>query len=113
MDLRKSLQSFKYAFRGLRFVFQENNSKVHLVASFMAVLTGFVMKINLGEWLWIILAITLVWIAETINTAIEKLTDLVHPSYHPLAGKVKDISAASVFMASLFAVVVALLVFMC
>jgi hypothetical protein len=53
----------------------------------------------------------LVWAAETFNTALEKLVDLVSPEYHPLAGKVKDIAAGAVLIVSLMSVVVGGIIF--
>ncbi|MES2629968.1 MAG: diacylglycerol kinase family protein [Bacteroidota bacterium] len=48
---------------------------------------------------------------ELINTALEKLTDLVQPDFHPLAGQIKDVAAAAVLVASISAVVCASIVF--
>jgi diacylglycerol kinase (ATP) len=53
----------------------------------------------------------LIRIAETLNTAVERLTDLVSPEYHPLAGKVKDVAAGAVLVAMLAAVSIGLVVF--
>jgi diacylglycerol kinase (ATP) len=57
------------------------------------------------------LAVGTVWTAELANTAIEALTDLVSPEYHPLAGKAKDVAAGAVLMAAVAALVVGLLIF--
>ena len=52
-----------------------------------------------------------VWSAELVNTAIEALTDLASPAWHPLAGKAKDVAAGAVLLAALGALVVGALVF--
>jgi diacylglycerol kinase len=52
-----------------------------------------------------------VWLAEALNTAIERLTDLVSPEFRPLAGEVKDLAAAAVLLSALGAVAVACAVF--
>ena len=52
-----------------------------------------------------------VWAAELVNTAIEALTDLASPAYHPLAGKAKDVAAGAVLLAALGALMVGVLVF--
>mgnify|MGYP006267369755 FL=1 len=59
----------------------------------------------------IILVIGLVWMAEALNTALEFLTDLVSPEYHPLAGKAKDVAAAGVLLAALTALITGVLIF--
>lgn len=55
-------------------------------------------------------AIALVWMAEAVNTAIEFIVDLISPAIHPLAKKAKDVAAAAVLLASITAIIIALLV---
>lgn len=50
-------------------------------------------------------------VAEGLNSALERLTDLVSPGYHPLAGKAKDIAAGAVLIALLGAVSIGLAIF--
>lgn len=92
-------------------VISENNARIHLLASIVVILTGIYVELSAQEWLWIALAIALVWILEAINTAIEALVDLASPDFHPLAGKAKDIAAAAVLIASIFAVIVGIIIF--
>lgn len=58
-----------------------------------------------------VVAISLVLIAEILNTAIEFLVNLVSPQYNEMAGKVKDIAAGAVLFAALMAVVIGTIVF--
>ena len=73
---------------------------------------GWYFQITRQEWLALVLAMTLVLALEAVNTAIEYLTDLVSPEYHPLAGKAKDVAAAAVLIAAIGAVVVGAIVFL-
>jgi len=57
------------------------------------------------EFILLAFAVTLVLFAEMINTALEVFVDLVSPEYHPLAGRVKDVAAGAVLIASIGAVV--------
>jgi len=68
---------------------------------------------GIERWEWAILTgcITLVIAAEALNTAIEFLTDLASPEYHPLAGKAKDTAAAAVLFCAIGAVVIGIIVF--
>jgi diacylglycerol kinase len=54
----------------------------------------------------------MVYIAEVFNTAIEKLVDLLSPQYNPKAGLIKDIAAGGVLVASIFAVITGLILFL-
>ena len=38
---------------------------------------------------------------EAINTAIERMADVAHPDEHPEVGKLKDLAAAAVLLASI------------
>ena len=48
----------------------------------------------------------LILMVELINTAFEKMLERVHPDEHELIGRSKDIAAAAVLLAFLFAIVV-------
>lgn len=72
---------------------------------------GFVVGLSAAKWCWIVLACMAVWITETLNTALEFLTDLASPDFHPLAGKAKDVAAGAVLIAAIGAVIIGALVF--
>jgi diacylglycerol kinase len=109
---KKFSDSFGYAFRGLIDAFRtEKHMKFHLVAAIGAIISLFIFKQSKVEMLFVCLAIALVWITEMINTAIEKTVDLAMPNQHPLAKLAKDLAAGAVLVASVFAVVVGIIVF--
>ncbi|MFZ5704027.1 MAG: diacylglycerol kinase family protein [Pseudomonadota bacterium] len=96
------MESFVYAVHGLRsLVRTEHNAQLHLAASAAVIATGFLLKISVDDWRWIALAITLVWIAEAFNTAIEELCDRVTTEFDPTIGRVKDLAAGGVLLASI------------
>lgn len=111
--LKKRLESFKYAFKGIALLFQnEPNARIHLIASILVIIAGFYFHVSTTEWCLLILCIGLVLSAEAVNTAIENLTDLVSPDFHPLAGKAKDVAAAAVLLIAMSTVVVGVLIFL-
>ena len=59
-----------------------------------------------------VLCFALVLAAEGMNTAIERLVNLVSPEYHPIAGDVKDIAAGAVLICAIGAFITGLLVFL-
>jgi diacylglycerol kinase len=112
IDFPKSVRSFRFAFLGIwQFFRNENNAKVHLLATVVVLLAGYYFRLSPNEWLWIVAAIALVWITEAVNTAIEKLVDLVSPHFDPRAGAIKDLAAGAVLLAALAAVIIGLLIF--
>jgi len=112
-SLRQRLKSFSHAIKGLQTTVKyEHNTWIHLFATVMVIVFGFVYELTTFEWCWITLAIGLVVVTEILNTAIEHLTDLVSPEFHPLAKKTKDAAAGAVLIASIIAVIIGLLVFL-
>lgn len=105
--------TFRAAFSGLRSLLRtERNVYIHLAIAAVVVLMGAVLEVALLEWAVLVVAIALVLVTETLNTAVESLVDLVSPEKRPLAGRVKDLAAAAVLLAALFAVVLGVLVFL-
>ena len=111
-SLQQRLKSFSYAIKGLQTTVKyEHNTWIHLFATVLVIVFGFIYELTTFEWCWITLAIGLVVVTEILNTAIEHLTDLVSPEFHPLAKKTKDAAAGAVFIASIIAVIIGLMVF--
>lgn len=84
----------------------------HLPAAALVVLVGFWLGVSVGEWLWLVQAIFMVLITETLNTAIEKSVDLATQEQHPLAAKAKDLAAGAVLLSAVYALIVALIIFL-
>ena len=109
---RQWINGFRHAGNGIRETFRtERNFRFHVFAALVVVVAGWYTGLNRNEWLWILLAITLVLVAELLNTALESLVNLVAPGYHLLAKKAKDAAAAAVLCSAVFAAVVAILIF--
>jgi len=68
--------------------------------------------INRVDWVLLTVAISMVWIAETSNTALEFLADEVSLEHRERIGKAKDLAAAAVLISALASVVIGALVFL-
>lgn len=109
---RRRVASFGHAGRGVWSALRsEVHLRLHAVATVVVIGLGFYSGLSRLEWALVALAVAGVWAAELMNTAIEALTDLTSPAYHPLAGKAKDVAAGAVLLAALGALVVGVLVF--
>lgn len=104
-------RSFHHAFRGIMSALSQTNLRIHVAAAILVMAAGFYCDIEEGEWLAVVLAIGLVISLELMNTALEHLVDLVSPQHHDLAGKVKDIAAGAVLVASAVAAVIGVMIF--
>lgn len=108
---RKVLRSFRFAGQGIVDLFRyENNAKVHLLIAGLVVAAGLWLRLSRIEWALILTQIGLVWAAEAINTAIEKLCDFVSPGLHPQIKAIKDMSSGAVLILALGAVVIGVVI---
>jgi undecaprenol kinase len=86
--------------------------RIHLTCAMFVVVAGVYWQIEKMEWIVVSACIVLVMVCEILNTAIEKLCDVVHPERHSVIGYVKDISAGAVLLACIFAVIAGTIVFL-
>ena len=108
----KAITSVRNAARGVGFMFAELSIRMLAVGTVLTIGVGAYFSISALEWCAILLALGLVWAAEGMNTALERLTDLVSPEFHPLAGKAKDLAAGAVLLASVASFLTGLIVFL-
>ena len=110
--MKNYLNSFGYAFKGISHFFKiEFNARVHALAAGTALVLAWVSGFQPLEWLFLILAILLVFITEMFNTAIELFCDRLIPEKDGAVQRIKDISAGAVLIATLFAILIALVLF--
>jgi diacylglycerol kinase (ATP) len=106
-------KGFTYAFNGIRLSYKAGgNFRLHLFAMMLVIALGFYYKISNNEWMAIAICISLVLAAETFNTAIEKLTDIIYPSFNKNAGEVKDLAAGAVLICAIGAAITGLIIFL-
>ena len=109
--LRSRLRSFGYAFAGWGYVLRtQRNTWIHAALSLAVVLVSWWLGLSALEWAIILITISMVWMAELLNTALEAVVDLASPQQHPLAKVGKDVGAAAVLLSALAAVLTGLLV---
>ena len=89
----------------------QQNAWIHAIATVAVTVAGFYFGLARSEWCWVTLAIVAVWTAEAFNTAIEFLTDVASPEFHPLAGKAKDVAAGAVLISAIGAAVIGAIIF--
>ncbi|PFO03675.1 diacylglycerol kinase [Bacillus sp. AFS076308] len=107
------LNSFSYAVAGILTAAQnERNMRFHLISSLIVLVLSFYFSISKLEWIFILFAIGGMFALELMNTAIERVVDLVTAEFHPLAKQAKDIAAGAVFIYSILTVIVGIIIFL-
>lgn len=109
---KKGIMTFEYAFRGLAGALRtEPNVRIHSVIAVLVISLGLIFGITRTEWLILILCISQVIVAETFNTALERLVDMVSPQVSEKAGMVKDMAAGAVLFSAMASVVAGIIIF--
>lgn len=113
--MRKSktlFESFSYAISGIAYSFKtQRNMRIHFIMASIVILMGIFLKLSPLEMALVFVTISLVIIAEMINTSIEATIDLFTRDYHPLAKIGKNVAAGAVLIAAINAVIVGYIIF--
>ena len=105
--------SFRCALLGIVHLLRTQvHARWHLLATLIVTVLGLALKVSVGEWLVLLVAMALVWTAEGFNTAIELLGDAITKETHPQIGHAKDVAAGAVLLAALFAVIIGSIIFL-
>ncbi len=104
-------KSFQYAFEGWWYVLRtQHNAWIHAIISMGVFALGLWLGLSRTDWAIITLAVTAVWMAEFMNTALEAIVDMTSPEFHPLAKVAKDVAAAAVLVGACGSILIGLLV---
>ena len=110
--LARRLASFAYARDGIVFAVRtQANMRIHLVGAGLVAAAGIALRLQAHDWLWLTLAVGAVLAAETMNTAIEQVCDLVSPGPNDVVKHAKDLAAGAVLITAIMAAAVGLVVF--
>ena len=113
IKLRRLIQSFKYAGKGIYYALkEEQNMKIHFMLSFVVLIFAFIFKISAYEAIALVLVISFVVAMEMINTVLERVMDIIKPRMHPYAKHVKDMLAAVVLIGAFASALVGLIIFL-
>jgi diacylglycerol kinase (ATP) len=106
------LKSVKFAFQGaVKLITTEHSIMVQFSIGIIMTIAGFYFHITTTEWLFQTMAIGLIMSVEGLNTAVEKIADFIHPTYHERIGFIKDIAAGAVFFAALTAIAIGFIIY--
>ena len=112
-SLKKRLLSFGFAFSGLKtLIKEEHNARIHLVAAICVISASIIFRINVYEWIAIILVIGFVFAMEIVNTAIENIANYLSIDIDVRIKKIKDLAAAATLVSAIVALIVGLIIFL-
>lgn len=112
MKVRKLIDSLNYAFEGIIYALKtQRNMKIHFIVAIIVLAASLFLNLTRIEILILFLTISMVIVAEMINTSIESTIDLITDKYHIFAKIAKNVAAGAVLIAAINSIVVAYLLF--
>lgn len=107
------IKSIQYAVKGF-FLLLTTENAIKSQVFFALIFTGLGIYFDLSrvDWALQFLAIGLVLSVESLNTAVEKVCDFIHPEHHSKIGFIKDVASGAVTFAALTALVIGLLIYL-
>jgi len=102
-----------HARNGIKLIFKnERNFRIDLIFAVLVIVAGFLFRVSHNDWIALSLVISMVFISETINSAIEALCDTVSSDYKVNIKYAKDVSAGAVLVSAFVSVVTGITVFL-
>ncbi|MBD1382108.1 diacylglycerol kinase family protein [Metabacillus arenae] len=107
------LKSFSFAWDGIKTALrEERNFQIHLIVAVVVLFAAFWFELTRYEWIIILFLITGMLSLELMNTAVERVVDLVTKEYKPLAKYAKDTAAAAVLLYAVLSIIVGFIIFL-
>jgi diacylglycerol kinase len=111
--LHQFTRSFHFALRGLWLVYRhEQNFRIQLIAYIAVLALASFLRVQPWGLVALVLAGGIVLVLECINSAVERLLDLVQPRLHGYVREIKDIMAAAVLVSSVGALIIGFTIFL-
>jgi len=112
-NFKRFTKSFRYAFEGIHYVFRnDQNLLTHFIVGFLVISTSVFLHVTPFEMGILGLTIMMVISAEMVNSAIEKMVDLITKEHREEAKIAKDVAAGMVLLTALAAFIIGTLIFL-
>jgi undecaprenol kinase len=107
---RDRLSSLGYALAGWLYMLRrQKNTRIQAVASIVVLGLALWLQVDFMALAVLILTITVVWMAEFVNAAVEAAINISAPDLHPMAKVGKDVASAAVLLGVVASVLIGLL----
>jgi len=110
--MHRIAKSFVYAMSGIaQTVKTQRNMKIHLAFTMLAIVLGFLLRLDYLEWAVILILAGLVLAFECLNTAFEAIVDRYSSEPNPLSRIAKDTAAGAVLITAILAFVAGMIIY--
>ncbi len=112
MSLKLFSRSLSHAIRGIVVVFRSEQSfRIQFFAALVVVILAVWFQVKWFEWVVLLLLVGSVLSLELINSIFERIVDTFKPRIHPVVRDIKDMMASAVLIASVFSLVIGVMIF--
>jgi diacylglycerol kinase len=112
IDIKKFFKSIRFALEGINYALNnDQNLVIHFIAALVVIIASIIFDISPFEMGILGLTILLVIASEMINSAIEKMVDLITKEHRMEAKIAKDVSSGMVLLIAIGSVIIGILVF--
>lgn len=113
IEFDRLFKSFEHAFEGLEHSFtRDQNLRIHFFIAILVIIASIAFRVNPFEMGILGIMILLVMVTEMINTALERMVDLIVKEHREDAKIAKDVAAGMVFLTAAGSVIVGFLIFL-
>jgi diacylglycerol kinase len=111
-DTKRFIRSFKYAFEGINYALNnDQNLVIHFIVALLVITISVLLRVTPYEMGLLGLTILVVISAEMVNSAIEKMVDLITKEHRAEAKIAKDVSSGMVLLTTIGSVIIGVLIF--
>jgi diacylglycerol kinase (ATP) len=111
-NLKRFYKSFHYALQGIHYALKtDQNLVIHFIIACFIILFSLLFKVTPFEMGILGVTILVMISAEMVNSAIEKMVDLITKEHRAEAKIAKDVGAGMVLLTSIGAAIIGLLIF--
>ena len=108
---RSRIDSLGYALAGWLYMFRrQKNTWLMTLATPIVIGLAVWLRVDVTGWALLSIVITIVWLTEFLNAAVEAAIDMNTSEFHPMAKVGKDVAAGAVLLGVINSVIVGLLV---
>jgi len=115
MCLKKFLQSFAHAGRGIAVSFNGRSMKIHLIATILVLIMSTLLPLTATEWIIILILIGAVWSSEIINTSLEDVCNHLRDQLkleYSATRSARDLAAGAVLVWAIISLIIGLIIFL-
>ncbi len=111
--MNQFFRSFRNALQGILYALKrEHNFQIEALFAVLVFFLAFFFDLSVFEQTTLFLAVGIVLVLELVNTAFERMVDMLKPRVHPYAKVAKDVMAGAVLVAALASFLVGIVIFL-